>query len=95
MIELSAPREWLNSTTTSVTYPLEKYSHSYPTSSPSNSQNPAMDAEWQHFVHPVINLIWTRRNLPQEILSLSAFEWYGISIATPIAWVSIRERLSL
>ncbi|KAG2119939.1 uncharacterized protein F5147DRAFT_125896 [Suillus discolor] len=43
-------------TTTSVTYPLAKYSRSYPTSSSSNSQNPATDAEWQHFVHPVINL---------------------------------------
>ncbi|KAG1799740.1 uncharacterized protein HD556DRAFT_1231166, partial [Suillus plorans] len=39
-----------------VTYSLEKYSRSYPTSSSSNSQNPAIDAEWQHFVHPVINL---------------------------------------
>ncbi|KAG2153722.1 uncharacterized protein EDB93DRAFT_1239672 [Suillus bovinus] len=44
-------------TTTSVTFPLAKYSRSYPTtSSSSSSQNPATDAEWQHFVHPVINL---------------------------------------
>ncbi|KAG1799742.1 uncharacterized protein HD556DRAFT_1231134 [Suillus plorans] len=43
-------------TTTSVSYPLAKYSRSYPTSSSLNSQNPATDAEWQHFVHPVINL---------------------------------------
>lgn len=56
MIELSAPQEMAQFTTTSVTYPLAKYSRSYPTSSPSNSQNPAIDAEWQHFVHPVINL---------------------------------------
>ncbi|KAG2342473.1 hypothetical protein BDR05DRAFT_983245 [Suillus weaverae] len=42
-------------TTTTVTYPLAKYSRSYPTSSLS-SQNPTTDAEWQHFVHPVINL---------------------------------------
>ncbi|KAG2055232.1 hypothetical protein BDR06DRAFT_1020454 [Suillus hirtellus] len=55
MIELSAPQEMAQFTTTSVTYPLAKYSRSYPTSS-SNSQNPATDAEWQHFVHPVINL---------------------------------------
>ncbi|KAG1808349.1 hypothetical protein EV424DRAFT_1425539 [Suillus variegatus] len=40
MIELSAPQEMAQFTTTSVTYPLAKYSH----------------AEWQHFVHPVINL---------------------------------------
>ncbi|KAG2361416.1 hypothetical protein BDR07DRAFT_1287214 [Suillus spraguei] len=42
-------------TTTTVTYQLVKYSRSYPTSS-SSSQNPATDTEWQHFVHPVINL---------------------------------------
>ncbi|KAG1865809.1 hypothetical protein DFJ58DRAFT_152364 [Suillus subalutaceus] len=42
-------------TTTTVTYPLAKYSRSYPTSSTS-SQNAAIDPEWQHFVHPVINL---------------------------------------
>ncbi|KAG2150975.1 hypothetical protein DEU56DRAFT_728399 [Suillus clintonianus] len=42
-------------TTTTVTYPLAKYSRSYPASS-SSSQNPATDAEWQHFVHPIINL---------------------------------------
>ncbi|KAG2037414.1 hypothetical protein BDR03DRAFT_992559 [Suillus americanus] len=43
-------------TTTTVTYPLAKYSRSYPTGS-SSSQNPAtVDAEWQHFIHPVMNL---------------------------------------
>ncbi|KAG2121330.1 hypothetical protein BD769DRAFT_1361433 [Suillus cothurnatus] len=42
-------------TTTTVTYPLAKYSRSYPTNS-SFSQNPATDAEWQHFIHPVLNL---------------------------------------
>ncbi|KAG1731505.1 uncharacterized protein EDB91DRAFT_721870 [Suillus paluster] len=42
-------------TTTTVAYPLAKYSRSYPTNSLS-SQNPATDAEWQHFIHPVINL---------------------------------------
>ncbi|KAG0698138.1 hypothetical protein DFH29DRAFT_1019719 [Suillus ampliporus] len=42
-------------TTTTVAHPLAKYSRSYPTSS-SSSQNPATDAEWQHFVHPVITL---------------------------------------
>ncbi|KAG2757996.1 hypothetical protein P692DRAFT_206544 [Suillus brevipes Sb2] len=38
-------------TTTTVSHSLAKYSRSYP-----SSQNPATDAEWQHFVHPVINL---------------------------------------
>ncbi|KIK40723.1 hypothetical protein CY34DRAFT_13514 [Suillus luteus UH-Slu-Lm8-n1] len=38
-------------TTTTVTYSLVKYSRSYP-----STQNPATDAEWQHFIHPVIHL---------------------------------------
>ncbi|KAG1903295.1 uncharacterized protein F5891DRAFT_1018602 [Suillus fuscotomentosus] len=42
-------------TTKTATYPLAKYSRSYPTSS-SSTQNLVSDAEWQHFVHPVINL---------------------------------------
>ncbi|KAG1746136.1 hypothetical protein EDB19DRAFT_379777 [Suillus lakei] len=42
-------------TTTTVTYSLAKYSRSYPTNL-SSSQNPTADAEWQHFIHPVINL---------------------------------------
>ncbi|KAG1781952.1 hypothetical protein EV702DRAFT_496349 [Suillus placidus] len=42
-------------TTTTATYPLAKCSRSYPTSS-SSSQNPATHAEWQHFVHPLVNL---------------------------------------
>ncbi|KAJ8595673.1 hypothetical protein M405DRAFT_782789 [Rhizopogon salebrosus TDB-379] len=41
-------------TTTTVAYSLAKYSRSYPTSASSQIQ-PTAD-EWQHFVHPVINL---------------------------------------
>ncbi|KIK48101.1 hypothetical protein CY34DRAFT_72839 [Suillus luteus UH-Slu-Lm8-n1] len=40
-------------TTTTVSHSLAKYSRSHPSS---QSQNSATDAEWQHFVHPVINL---------------------------------------
>ncbi|OAX37402.1 hypothetical protein K503DRAFT_237550 [Rhizopogon vinicolor AM-OR11-026] len=44
------------STTTTVAYSLAKYSRSYPTSPSSSQIQPNIDAEWQHFVHPVINL---------------------------------------
>ncbi|KAG1721382.1 hypothetical protein EDD22DRAFT_731737, partial [Suillus occidentalis] len=37
--------------TTTVPHSLAKYSRLYP-----SSQNPATDAEWQHFIHPGISL---------------------------------------
>lgn len=52
-----------HSITTTASYVLNKYSRSYPSTSPPGTQAP-VESEWQHFTNPVMRIVLEAKKSP-------------------------------